>query len=136
MKASAVPVVLWAPGLYLVGDGPSYLLFPAEGRQVTHLTSASGLSRKVREALKGYQAIKDGKLVPLVQALLDFRVGADADFRSKEDAIRCFASRWIILMEISNLIHQSSEDKIFKTRLGKFNSAIKATRQLKMQLGS
>lgn len=58
-----------------------------------------------------------------------------AYFSSKEDAIRCELASWRILAEINNLIYQSSEDKIFKTRLGKITSAFKAARQFEMQLG-
>ena len=113
---SQVPVAVrwWARGCWLVGNGPSYLLFQTERAIVTHLQSGLS-SRQLRRALKGFQAFEDGQLVPLLVALLGYKdVGDWCSFA--------------LLMEIRRLIYQEPQDKIFEGRLGRFATLIRAAR--------
>jgi hypothetical protein len=126
MTASAPLVRLWARGWWLVGDGPSYLLFRAEEGRVMHLTKQ--LPRNLSETLnKGYQAVENGRLVPQVSALnlisLLRSPPKGQDFLAYEEA--CFT----VLSTIEHLIHQSPDEKSFKKGLARFASNIRAARR-------
>jgi hypothetical protein len=112
-----VQIRLLGQGWSLVGNGPSYLLFGVSTKEVMHL--AGGLHRELRDALKGYEAIRDGKLVPLVRAMTLFSPMAEL----------------LILDEIRQLIFRCSREEIFEGRLRRFATLIRAARRFQMYQG-
>ena len=122
MKASDVSVTLWARGWWLVGNGPSYLLFRTEDRRVMHLTTQ--LTRNLREALKGYQAVKNGTLIPQVYdlnliGLLRSPPKGQGRLIYEEGCFR-------VLSRIERLIYQPPDEKSFEKGLASFASNIRA----------
>jgi hypothetical protein len=126
-RCQSVNIYRWARGWYLVGNGPSYLLFRAEEKRpearVLHLTME--LPRSGRAALKGFRVIEDGKLIPPVPALRLINTALLFSPRSHEDVIRCRKASLEILGLIELMLAPSSE-QTFKARLSRFNSYIKA----------
>ena len=126
-RCQSVNIYRWARGWYLVGNGPSYLLFRAEEKRpearVLHLTME--LPRSGRAALKGFRVIEDGKLIPPVPALRLINTALLFSPRSHEDVIRCRKASLLILQLIECMVAQSSK-QTFKARLSRFNSYIKA----------
>jgi hypothetical protein len=130
-RAEPVQIRRWPGGWFLVGNGPSYLLFCPKG-EVLHL--ASSLYRQLRQDLKGYQAIgDDDKPVPLVRALELARADAVYDLdRSANTTIRKWAD-YNVVREIQELIALSSrEPKIFEGRARRFVTSMKAAGILAM----
>jgi hypothetical protein len=119
-------VCWWARGWLVVGDGPSYLLFRAEEKKVTHLVSRA-IPRYLHTALKGFHAIENDKLVPLVRDLMRINTANvdDPDCRLAGEAV---------LSEIERLIYLP-EQKIFDAQLGRLVSLIKAARRLQLYHG-
>jgi hypothetical protein len=130
-----VKVERWARSWYLVGNGPAYLLFCSEERRVIHLTSdLELLPRNFREALKGFRAIENGKLTPLVQALClintaSFYSPLRSNEELNEDFYRCVQASMDILKEIEHLVGQLPDEDSFKVQLARFTSLIKAARR-------
>jgi hypothetical protein len=125
-----VRIRLWARGWWLVGNGPSYLLFRAEEGRVMHLTTL--LPRNLRTALKGYQAIKNGRLTPLIRALslISTRLLYSPPPHT-EDSIRCAKHTFIVLRTIEHLIyHHFAREKAFEDALARFASNLRAARRL------
>jgi hypothetical protein len=122
-----------AKGWSLVGEGPSYLLFRAPEKEVTHLST--GLFRELREALKGYSAIENGELVPLVRALSLMSPVAIYDIDERTDTPRCKAASYTVLLEWQQLLCPFSQDQVFEERLRRFNSSIRAARRVQMYHG-
>jgi hypothetical protein len=126
---SPVRIRLWARSWWLVGNGPSYLLFRAQERRVMHLTEQ--LPRNLREALKGYQAVKNGTLVPLVRALSLINTNALTSSKQTESSIRCKKAGVEILATLEYLIYNSfPSEKSFEEALARFTSCVRATRRL------
>jgi hypothetical protein len=119
-------VRLLASSWWLVGDGPSYLLFLAERNLVMYLTRR--IPHTLCKALKGYQVITDGKLDLFVRHLLSINT-------TKEHVNRCKEAGNAVLRDIERLIFQTPEDKIFKGQLARFESQIKAARRFIMEHG-
>ncbi len=124
-----VAIRWWARSWWVIGNGPSHLLFRAEERRVTHLTN--GIARPLQEVLKGYQVIKDGKLVPLVRALIRINT-ADEFNRGKEEAERYKEASRVVLKEIQRLIYLP-EQKIFEGQLARFATLLRAARRFQME---
>jgi hypothetical protein len=128
-----VQIRLLAEGWSLVGNGPSYLLFHAPEKEVTHLST--GLFRELREALKGYSAIEDGELVPLVQALSLISADAIYDVDKRIDAAQRKGAAFIVAREIEELIREFPKRKIFESRLRRLATLIRAAGQFQMYHG-
>jgi hypothetical protein len=122
-----------AKGWLLVGEGPSYLLFRAPEKEVTHL--CTGLFRELREALKGYSAIENGELMPLVQALSLMSPAAIYDIDERTDTPRCKAASYTVLLEMQQVLCPFSQDHVFEERRRRFNSLIRAARRVQMYHG-
>jgi hypothetical protein len=121
MKAP-VETRLLARGWWLVGNGPSYLLFRREERRVMHLTKQ--FPRHLREALKGYQAVENGRLMPQVYDLnLISLLYSPA---KGEERRECRKACLKVLSTIDRLIYQSPDKKSFEKRLARFVSDIRA----------
>jgi hypothetical protein len=122
-----------APGWWLVGNGPSYLLFRNPEKEVMHL--ATGLFRELREAFRGYSAIQDGKLAPLVWAL--FLASADAiyDVDGRTNASERKWAAYIVVREITELIRAFPEREIFEQRLRRLATSLRAAGQYEMYHG-
>jgi hypothetical protein len=127
MSASAPPVTirLWARSWWLVGSGPSYLLFRAEEGRVMHLTKQ--LPRNLREALKGYQAVKNGRLLPQVYALN--LISLLHSPLKDQDRLTYKEADFTVLSTIEHLIYQSPDEKNFEKGLARFASNIRAARR-------
>ena len=119
----------WPGGWSLVGNGPSYLLFHAQEKEVTHLST--GLFRELRKALKGYPAIENGALTPLVRALGLASATAIYDLQC-EDTFRRKAACFVILQALRELLCPFSQDQVFEGRLREFVSSLRAARQVEM----
>jgi hypothetical protein len=104
-----------------------------------HLTS--GVPRKLQEALKGYQAIQNDELEPLIRALilinttLLMRLGMRERPSYPEEALRCVGAVLTVLREIERLIFELPEEKIFKGQLARFASQVRAARRFVMEQG-
>jgi hypothetical protein len=124
-----VAIRLWGRGWWLIGNGPSYLLFRAEEGRIMHLTTL--LPRNLRAALKGYQAIKNARLTPLVRALslINTRL-LYSPFHPTEDSIRCAKNTFIVLRTIERLIYHFADEKAFEDALARFASNLRAARRL------
>jgi hypothetical protein len=118
----------WARGWWIVGDGPSYLLYRAEEKRVTHLVSQGAIPQHLGAALQGFQVIEEGKLNPLLQALISVDT-ADTAHRHIEDAIRAKVAGDTVLSEIERLIYQLPDEKIFAGQLARFSTLIRAARR-------
>jgi hypothetical protein len=130
MSASAPPVTirLWArSSWWLVGNGPSYLLFLSKERRVIHLTKQ--LPRNLREALKGFQATENGTLVPLVHALSLINTGMLRSSLKSRHRLRCSRASLTVLDAIEHLIYHCPEEKSFENQLARFTSNIRAARR-------
>jgi hypothetical protein len=130
-----VQILRWARGWYLVGNGPSYLLF-CPNKEVLHLSS--GLHRQLRRDLKGYTVIgKDGKLEPLVWALTQISADVIHDADPRPDAATRMWANTLVLHEIEMLIHQfpPSCSKIFEGSLRRLATLIRAARILQLYHG-
>jgi hypothetical protein len=132
MSASAPPVTirLWARSWWLVGNGPSYLLFRSEDRRVMHLTTTTYLPPNLREALKGYQVVKGGTLAPLVHALRLVNTRLLCSPSQSDDCIRCARHSLRVLSAIEHLVNNCSNQKGFEKALARLMSNIKAARRL------
>jgi hypothetical protein len=121
----------WARSWYLVGNGPAYLLFRAEEQRVLHLTSDLALlPRNFREALKGFRAVENGKLIPLVQALCLINTASFySPLSPNEDFHRGAQACMEVLKEIEHLVQQVADEDSFKVCLARFTSLIKAARR-------
>jgi hypothetical protein len=142
-----VQICLWARSWWLVGNGPSYLLFRAEEGRVMHLTT--GIPRKLRHALKGFSAIQDGKLDQLVKALIliDTTFLELLDFPeamlplieelSTEEVNISRAAAFAVLREIEHLIQplDQNNEKLFEGRLARFASRVRAARRFLAEHG-
>jgi hypothetical protein len=132
MSASASPVTirLWARSWWLVGSGPSYLLFRTQERRVMHLTTTAHLPRNLREALKGYQVVKSGALAPFVQALILVNTRLLCSPHQSDDGIRCARHSLRVLSAIERLVNKYSNEKRFEEALARLMSYIRAARRL------
>jgi hypothetical protein len=129
-----VQIWRWAGGWYLVGNGPSYLLF-CPNKEVMHL--ASGLHRALRRDLQGYSAIgAGGELVPLAWALALASSCAIYDIEPNLDAAKRKWAAYVVVREIEELIRQFQQNrKIFDDRLRRLATLIKAAGTLEMYHG-
>lgn len=100
-----------------------------------HLTS--GLPRKLRSSLKGFAAIQEGRLEPLVAALtridttcLARLAGAGSVY--SPDAFRCVNGCVAVLTEIECL-QREPDERIFAERLARFASRIRAARRFRAE---
>lgn len=120
----------WARGWWLVGNGPSYLLFRNPEKDVVHLSS--GMHRELREALKGYRAIRAGELAPLVEAL--FWASADAiyDADSRTNAPRRKRAAYTVVRQIEALIRQFPKRATFEEELRRLATSLRAAGQYGM----
>jgi hypothetical protein len=133
-EAKSVQTRLWPGGWCLVGNGPSYLLFRNPEKEVTHLSS--GMHRELREALKGYCAIQDDKLAPLVRAL--FLASADAiyDVEGRTNASERKWAAYMVVREITELIREFPQREIFARRLRRLATCLRAAGQYEMYHGA
>jgi hypothetical protein len=135
-RSEPVQICLWAKSWWLVGNGPSYLLFRAEEGRVMHLTTS--IPRKLRHALKGFSAIQKGKLEPLVRALTRINTAVLVQLELNdgpytEDAIRAKVASFTVLKEIECLVCKLPDEKIFKGQLARFASQLRAARRFIME---
>lgn len=132
MSASAPPVTirLWARSWWLVGSGPSYLLFRTQEGRVMHLTTMTHLPRNLREALRGYQVVKRGTLAPFVRALILVSTRLLCSPRQSDDGIRCARHCLRVLSTIERLVNKCSNEKIFEEALARLVSNIRAARRV------
>jgi hypothetical protein len=94
-----------------------------------HLTEQ--LPRNLREALKGFQAVQNGRLVPLVHALNRINTNALLSPNKTEDSIRCKKAGVEILATLEYLIYNSFPNKkSFEEALARFTSCVRAARRL------
>jgi hypothetical protein len=133
MSAVAPPVTirLWARSWWLVGSGPSYLLFRTQEGRVMHLTTTTHLPRNLREALKGYQVVKRGTLAPFAQALILVNTRLLCSPRQSDDGIRCARHSLRVLSAIERLVNKYSNQKSFEEALARLISNIRAARRLR-----
>jgi hypothetical protein len=117
----------WARGWWIVGDGPSYLLFRAEERRVTHLV-AKAIPHYLRESLHRFSAIENDKLVPLVRALIRLHA-------ANADDLDCRLASEAVAGEIERLIYLPDQ-ALFDAQLGRFASLVRAARRLQLYHGS
>jgi hypothetical protein len=132
MSASVPPVTirLWARSWWLVGNGPSYLLFRTQEKRVMHLTRTTHLPRNLREALKGYQVVKRGALAPFVQALILINTRLLCSPAQGDDGIRCARHSVRVLSTIERLVNKYSTEENFEEALSRLTSNIRAARRL------
>ena len=134
-SSSAAPfAVSWTRGWWLVGNGPSYLLFRGPEKEVIHLST--GINRELREALRGYSAIQEeGELVPLVRAL--FLASADAiyDVDSRTNASERKAAAYMVLRELTELIGEFPQRESFDRRLRRLATCLRAAGKYQMYHG-
>jgi hypothetical protein len=131
-RREPVKICWWIGGWCLVGNGPSYLLFCPNTKEVIHL--ASGLHRQLRGSLKGYSAIgSDGELLPLVRALALSSSDAIYDVDPRPDAAQRKWATYVVVREIEALIRQfrsrRCEREIFERGLHRLTTLIKAAGQ-------
>jgi hypothetical protein len=129
-----VQIQSWAGGWYLVGNGPSYLLF-CPNKEVMHL--ASGLHRALRRDLQGYDAIDTGdKLKPLAWALAVASSGAIYDLDSFADTAKRKWAAYVVVREIEELVSLFQQNRqIFEGRLRRLATLIKAAGIFEMYHG-
>jgi hypothetical protein len=123
-------VQCWARSWWLIGDGPSYLLFRNLGKEVTHLSG--GMHRELRQSLKGYRAIRDGELAPLVGALSLASAEAIYDVDSRANASQRKWAAFAVVREIERVLRLFPKRTTFEKELRRLATSLRAAGQYAM----
>jgi len=126
----------WPLGWSLVGNGPSYLLFDARKKEVTHL--AGGLHRALRQDLKGYSVLDEcGELAAMVRMLTLASADAIYEVDPRPDAAKRKEAAYIVIRAIEKLIYQDPfDERLFSGRLRRLCTLLRASRRLAAAQGS
>jgi hypothetical protein len=90
----------------------------------------------MREALKGFRAIENGWLNPMVAALSLINTTVLAYGLPTETLQDFKKASFKVLRELERLIYEAPNEVIFKTELARFTSLIKATRRFQAYLSA